>query len=173
MTTTLATGGRDQATQRRILIGLGVGVVLVAAYFGVDKVHPFGPGVLVKGLVVGGLDALVAMGLVLIYRSARIINFSQQIMGGLAAAIAVLLVEGKGWSYWVAVPLGLVAAVVTGWLVEVLFIRRLANAPRLLLTVATIAIVVGMARRWQRQEKEMTEDEVPYGPSRVPAGRSR
>ncbi|MDA8366303.1 MAG: ATP-binding cassette domain-containing protein [Actinomycetota bacterium] len=140
MTTTLATGGRDQATQRRILIGVGIAVVLVAAYFGVDKVHPFGAGVLVKGLVVGGLDALVAMGLVLIYRSARIINFSQQVMGGLAAAVAVLLVEGKGWSYWVAVPLGLVAAVVTGWLVEALFIRRMSNAPRLLLTVATIGI---------------------------------
>ena len=140
MTTTLATGGRSTATRQRFGIGVGIGVVLVAAYFGVDKLHPFGTGVLVKGLVVGGLDALVAMGLVLIYRSARIINFSQQVMGGLAAAVAVLLVEGKGWSYWVAVPLGLVAAIVTGWLVEALFIRRMANAPRLLLTVATIGI---------------------------------
>ena len=43
------------------------------------------------------------MGLVLLYRSSRIINFAQAEIGGLAAATAVVLVAGHGLPYFVAV----------------------------------------------------------------------
>ncbi len=62
--------------------------VVVAAlallYVGADRLLPdhLPPGVLVKGVVHGGLDALTAIGLILVYRSARIINFSQAAIGG-------------------------------------------------------------------------------------------
>jgi ABC-type branched-subunit amino acid transport system ATPase component/ABC-type branched-subunit amino acid transport system permease subunit len=120
--------------------GGAVFAVLVVFYFVTNAIHPLGPGIVLKGIVTGGLSSLVAMGLVLIYRSSRIINFSQQVIGGLAATVSVLLVAGRGYSYWVAVPVGLVVAVLTGWLVEAVFIRRFAQAPRLILTVATIGI---------------------------------
>ena len=126
--------------RRKMLIGAVVGAALVALYFVVNALHPLGPGVVLKGLVVGGLNSLVAMGLVLIYRSARIINFSQQVIGGLAATMAVLLVGSAGFPWIVAVAIGMVVAVFTGWLVEVAVIQRFVTAPRLILTVVTIGV---------------------------------
>ena len=134
------TAGLDPVARRKGIVW-AVGVVAVLAlYFGVNAYHPLGPGVILQGVVVGGLNSLVAMGLVLIYRSARIINFSQQIIGALAATTAVLLVSSVGLSYWFAVPIGLAVAVLTGWLVEFAIIQRFVTAPRLILTVATIGI---------------------------------
>ena len=105
-------------------------------------------GVVLLGVVFGGLYALTALGLVLVFRSARVINFAQAEIGGLAAAVAVVAVAGWGWPYEVALPLGLVVAVATGWLIEVTVVRRLFDAPRLILTVATLGVaqVLGAAQ---------------------------
>ena len=48
--------------------------------------------------------------------------------------------EGKGWTWVLAALVGVAAGVVVGALVERLVIRRFANAPRLVLTVATIGL---------------------------------
>jgi ABC-type branched-subunit amino acid transport system ATPase component/ABC-type branched-subunit amino acid transport system permease subunit len=94
----------------------------------------------VPGLILGGLSALIAMGLVLIYRSTRIINFAQANIGGVVATLVVLLVEVAHWNYWLACAAGLVGAVLLGAQIERAFIRRFATAPRLILTVVTIGI---------------------------------
>jgi ABC-type branched-subunit amino acid transport system ATPase component/branched-subunit amino acid ABC-type transport system permease component len=94
----------------------------------------------IPGLIFGGLSALTAMGLVLIYRSTRIINFAQANMGGIAAALVVLLVEVARWNFWLACLTGLVGALVLGAWIEKAFIRRFVTAPRLILTVVTIGI---------------------------------
>jgi ABC-type branched-subunit amino acid transport system ATPase component/branched-subunit amino acid ABC-type transport system permease component len=94
----------------------------------------------IPGLIFGGLSALTAMGLVLIYRSTRIINFAQANMGGIAAALVVLLVEVSRWNFWLACITGLVGALVLGAWIEKAFIRRFVTAPRLILTVVTIGI---------------------------------
>src|SRR5688572_6000330 len=91
-------------------------------------------------MVIGGLTALIAFGLALIYRSNRIINFAQGDLGGVPASLAVLLIAGPGIPYFLAVPLGLVTAIAIGALVEFVIIRRFFKAPRLILTVATIAV---------------------------------
>ena len=95
---------------------------------------------MVWGLVISSLTALLAFGLVLIYRSHRVINFAQADLGAVPASLCVSLVVLRGWSYWVAVPLALVLAVLLGSAVEFLVIRRFARAPRLILMVATIGL---------------------------------
>lgn len=97
-------------------------------------------GVVLNGAELGLLSALIAVGLALTYRANRIINFAQADLGIVPSMLAVLLILAKGWSYWFALPVGLVAAGVLGALVELLFIRRFFAAPRLILTVATIGI---------------------------------
>ncbi len=98
-------------------------------------------GVTVEGLSLGALSAMTAMGLILIYRSARIINFSQGVIGGLAASAAVVLVISRtDLSYYAAVPIGLLVAVASGILVATIVVRRFEKAPRLILTVATIGV---------------------------------
>ena len=104
-------------------------------------------GVLLYGLVLGGLSSLIALGLVLVYRSARIINFAQADIGGLAAAVAVMMVIGWHLPYGLALVVGLAAAVATGAVVDAVVVRRFFRAPRLILTVATLGVaqIVGAA----------------------------
>ena len=97
-------------------------------------------GVVLNGAELGLLSALVAVGLALTYRASRIINFAQADLGVVPSLLAVLLMLAKGWSIWLAFPLGLLASAVLGALVEMVFVRRFFTAPRLILTVATIGI---------------------------------
>jgi ABC-type branched-subunit amino acid transport system ATPase component/branched-subunit amino acid ABC-type transport system permease component len=103
-------------------------------------VFPAPAPILFLGCVYGALSALVAMGLVLIYRANRIVNFAQGSLGAVAATLAASVNVAYGWGFWPAVFTGLVVAMIVGGLVEVGFIRRFAKAPRLVLTVATIGI---------------------------------
>ena len=121
----------------------GALVALVAGLaFLVGQVLPNGAplGIILLGLTLGGLTALGALGLVLVYRSSRIVNFAQAEIGGLAAAVAVIMVAGFQLPYFLAVGVGLLAAVGTGFLVDATVVRRFFTAPRLILTVATIGV---------------------------------
>ena len=97
-------------------------------------------GVVVDGALYGGRIALIALGIALVYRANRIVNFAQGDLGGLPAVLAVMLVIGWHWNYWIGLVVGLAAAVLLGGLVETLIVRRFENAPRLVLTVATIGL---------------------------------
>ena len=130
---------------RALAVGSGFVVAAVVAARLLPKGLPL--GVVLFGLVLGALSSLTAMGLVIVYRSARIINFAQAEIGGLAASVATILVVGNHEPYVVAVIAGIATAVITGALVDVLVIRRLFEAPRLIVTVATIGLaqVLGAA----------------------------
>ena len=97
-------------------------------------------GVVMLGTILGALTSLTAIGLVLIYRSTRIINFAQAEIGGLAAAVSVVMVTGWKLPYVVAVPAGLGFALATGWVIDALVVRPFTKAPRMILTVATIGV---------------------------------
>ncbi|HUC04623.1 MAG TPA: ATP-binding cassette domain-containing protein [Acidimicrobiales bacterium] len=97
-------------------------------------------GVVLYGVVLGALSSLTAIGLILVYRSARIINFAQADIGGLAASAAVVMVTGWKLPYFAALPVGLAVAVATGFVIDATVVRRLFTAPRLILTVATIGV---------------------------------
>ena len=102
-------------------------------------------GIVVQGALLGGLSALLALGLALVYRAHRILNFAQGDLGAAPASLAVLLVVSSGASWLVAFVAGLATAVVLGALVEILVIRRFTRSPRLVLTVATIGLAQVLA----------------------------
>ena len=97
-------------------------------------------GVITQGVIFGTSYALLAMGLILIYRTTRIVNFAYGAMGAMPGSLTVGLFVAKGWSYWVAILVGLVVGVGTGALIDVLVIRRFARSSRLVLTVASIGL---------------------------------
>jgi branched-chain amino acid transport system permease protein len=101
---------------------------------------PAPPGVLVQGAIIGGLTALISIGIALIYRANRIVNFAQGDLGAVPTAAAVLLLVSIGVPWLVAFGTGLVVALVLGALVQFAIIRRFASAPRLILTVATLGL---------------------------------
>ena len=127
-----------ERVELRAAMKTGAGVLALLVFIGI--LYPAPSAILFLGLVLGSLSALVAMGLVLVYRANRIVNFAQGDMGAMASVLAASLYVGPKWPFFVCIGVGLLAAIVTGFLVEVAFIRRFSNAPRLVLTVATIGI---------------------------------
>ncbi len=127
----------DLDTLRRKLSFLGplVGLIVVQ-----QVLFPAPKGIVLNGALVGGRIALAALGIALIYRANRIVNFAQGDLGAVPAVLGVMLVLAWGWSYWLGLVVGLLASIVLGVLVEALIIRRFFNAPRLVLTVATIGL---------------------------------
>lgn len=109
-------------------------VVIQLVIFGVPT------GVWFQGIVLGLLNALVALGLALIWRTNRVLNFAQADMGLLPAALGVAFCVFWGWNWFAGFGIGLAAAVVVGVGVEYIVIRRFRDAPRLTLTVATIGV---------------------------------
>src|SRR3954447_11598745 len=112
----------------------------VIFYWALQWLWPTPAGVVVQGVIIGALTALISFGIALIYRSNRVINFAQADLGVVPASLGVVLIAAKHWSYWLAMPLALMTAVVLGMVVERVFIRRFAHAPRLILMVVTIGI---------------------------------
>jgi branched-chain amino acid transport system permease protein len=100
----------------------------------------FPPGILLTGVILGALSSLTSMGMVMIYKSTRIINFAQSAIGGLAGAFAILATQGWGLNYYESFVIGLLIAAITGVLIELGVMSRLRNAPRLILIVATLGL---------------------------------
>lgn len=95
---------------------------------------------LANGFMVGGVYALIALGIVLIYKSTRVFNFAVGeliVIGGFACWSLL------AWCHlpvWLSVPLSLVIALGIGFLVERLALRPLIGQPILAAIMATLAI---------------------------------
>jgi branched-chain amino acid transport system permease protein len=122
---------------RSFLVALLAPAVLLVAQ---AIVFPMPAGVYLQGVTLGLLGALVSVGMCLIYRSNRIINFAQSALGLVPAVIAVDLIVYSHRSFTVAALMGGALSIVLGLLVYVLVIKRFASSSRLILTVATIAV---------------------------------
>ncbi len=144
--------GRSRWVQTPVQIALwSLGVFFsIELLFGRDRFDhvigvpvPYGVpiGILVNGAVIGTLYSLVAFGLILIYKANRFINFAQAAIGGVPALLALLLLAGRGWNYFVCVGIMLVGSVLLGAYVEAGILRRYAGQPRLILTVVTIGLL--------------------------------
>jgi ABC-type branched-subunit amino acid transport system permease subunit len=95
--------------------------------------------VLVQGVFYGLGYGLLALGLVLVYRTNRVLNFAQGQIGVIAAVFLVKLTGDFKFNYWFSLVLsvGLAAAVGAG---SELVLRRLFTRPRVLVMVATIGL---------------------------------
>jgi branched-chain amino acid transport system permease protein len=96
--------------------------------------------ILFRGFVFGLMNALLAAGLVLVYRTTRIINFAQTAMGSVGAYMTFQLVQLVDVPFLVAFPLGVLTAGVMGVAFDLVFVRRFFRSARLVLTVLTIAV---------------------------------
>jgi branched-chain amino acid transport system permease protein len=91
----------------------------------------------VSGLATGGIYASLALAIVLIYRSTRVINFAQGEMATFSTFIAWQLMEW-GMPYWGAFLLTLGLSFVGGVLVERTLIRPIERAPVLTIVMVTL-----------------------------------
>ena len=97
--------------------------------------------VLWEGLVSGVLYALIALGLVLIFRSSRIFNFAQGIMV-VFAALTLVGLHAMGVPAWVSMALTLIVMFGLAFSIERVVLRPLVGQPDIILFMATIGITL-------------------------------
>ncbi|MDE0805098.1 MAG: ABC transporter permease, partial [Acidimicrobiales bacterium] len=133
---------REIVRSNRRLQALLAGAAAVIAFPVVGALLPDGAplGIVLQGAVFGTVTALLAMGLILLYRTDSIINFSYGAMGLVGGNIGVNLYLETGWNYFLAMGVGVAGGLAVGGVVEVAIIRRFKDASRLVLTVATIGL---------------------------------
>jgi branched-chain amino acid transport system permease protein len=98
------------------------------------------PADLVEGISLGSLYGIMGVGLVLIYRTTRVINFAAAAIGAVPAVIALVLVVQYHYNFLAVLPIALVGGPLLGALTDILLMRRFAKAPRLIVTVLTIGV---------------------------------
>ena len=98
------------------------------------------PGsVVIEGIILGLNYGLLALGLVLIYRTSRVLNFAQGQLGVVAAVLLVKLHYDYGIWYWAALVTALAVAAGAGAVSE-LVLRRLFDRPRVMVMIATVGL---------------------------------
>jgi branched-chain amino acid transport system permease protein len=95
---------------------------------------------LVIGVVTGAIYGLIALGLVLVYKGSRVLNFAQAEIGGAGLYLTYILTSHLRLPWALAALLTIAAAVLVGVAFEWLFVRRMGDAPRLTVAVATVGL---------------------------------
>jgi branched-chain amino acid transport system permease protein len=96
-------------------------------------------GIVLLGVIYGSIYALLAIGIVLVYRGNRIINFAQAQIGVIAAILAIEMNVTYGINFVLSCLIGIAAAVIIGAILSLLP-RHFRRSSRLILTVATIGL---------------------------------
>ena len=96
--------------------------------------------VLLLGVITGITYGLLAVGLVLVFRSNRLINFAHGEIGAFGAAVLGVVVVKWKVPYWIALVGALLVAAAIGATVEATVVRPLRNAPNLMTIVATLGV---------------------------------
>jgi ABC-type branched-subunit amino acid transport system ATPase component/ABC-type branched-subunit amino acid transport system permease subunit len=96
--------------------------------------------VIVLGMITGITYGLFSAGLVIVYRTNRVINFAHGETGAFGAAMFALITLRWHVPYYVAVPIALAIGGAVGAASELAVVRRLRTAPRLMSIVATLGV---------------------------------
>jgi branched-chain amino acid transport system permease protein len=94
-----------------------------------------------NGLIVGAGYALVALGIVLIYKATRQFNFAQGEIGTVATFVAWMLLERDlGWP--ISGTIAVLTGVAMGLAIERFVVRPLARSPQVTVLVATAGVAL-------------------------------
>lgn len=96
---------------------------------------------LVVGVIAGGIYGLYALGLVLVYKGAGVLNFSQAELGTFTLFLAHVVIVEQELPYAVGALVAVVAAVAIGVAFERVAVWPLRASPRLTVAVGTIAML--------------------------------
>lgn len=113
---------------------------------------------IVSGIAIGSTYALMALAMVIIYKTSEVLNFAQGDMAMLTAFVAYMLLDSKGYPFIIAFPVALAFAFALGAFLEFAFLRR-AKEPNLLgliiITLGLEMILYGVASwRWGSDQKD-------------------
>ena len=102
---------------------------------------------LVGGLLLGGLYALMACGLNLIFGVMRVINFAHGELMAIGALSTVSLVAGYAFPFWLALCWCRCSPRRSACVIHRVVLQRLAHAPMIMSLLATYAISTILVER--------------------------
>ncbi|MDH4377320.1 MAG: branched-chain amino acid ABC transporter permease [Ramlibacter sp.] len=94
----------------------------------------------VNGIAVGAIYALVAIGIVLIYKATEVLNFAHGDLLVVAAFCAWGLIVGLGWPFWAALLVVVAGSALLAFGLDAVVIRRIAGQPQFAGVMLTIAL---------------------------------
>ena len=97
---------------------------------------------LVAGLVAGGIYGILALGIVIVYRGSKVLNFAQVEVGTFGIYVAWWLVDEHGAPWIVGALAGLIAAVAISVVFERFVVRQMVDSPRVTVAVATVGLLL-------------------------------
>lgn len=94
----------------------------------------------VNGAMSGLMYSLVAIGIVLIYKSSSVPNLAQGAMTMLGAYVVLAFAMGAGLPMWLSIPLAMVTMFMLGLGIERFALRRLAGRPIIMILMLTLGL---------------------------------
>lgn len=105
-------------------------------------------GVVLRSLEYGSFYALAALGIILVYKTSYTTNFAQATIGMFSTYFVAKLIHDQGLSLYLAIPLGIVSAILIGMIIDVLIFRKAKNASPIskqIITLGITSILLGLA----------------------------
>lgn len=96
----------------------------------------------VLGLIEGGIYGLLAVGIVLVYRGSRVLNFAQGEIGTIGLFVAWYLTTDRGYPWMVGAIGAVSVATAIGLGFERLVVRKMADSSRISVAVATVGLLL-------------------------------
>ena len=94
----------------------------------------------INGGLAGLMYSLVAMGIVLIYKSSSVPNLAQGALTMVGAYVVLAFAAGLGWPMWLAIPAAMLAMCGLGIGIERVALRRLAGRPIVMILMMTLGL---------------------------------
>ena len=94
----------------------------------------------INGGLAGLMYSLVAMGVVLIYKSSSVPNLAQGALTMVGAYVVLAFANGAGLPMWAAIPLAMLTMMGMGMGIERVALRRLAGRPIVMILMMTLGL---------------------------------
>jgi ABC-type branched-subunit amino acid transport system ATPase component/branched-subunit amino acid ABC-type transport system permease component len=122
------------------------------------------------GLGAGGLYALAAIGVVLVFRGSGIVNFSQAAMGMVGAYVFYEVHTRHDLPAFMGIAAGMAASAAIGALFHLLILRRMSGASDLAKIIASLAMLLVLtsgATLIYKNESRLVPSMLPTGPTKI------
>lgn len=104
--------------------------------------------IVLRSLEYGSIYALAALSIILVYRTSNITNFAQGVLGMFSTYVVAKMVHVFGAPIFLAVLVGMLSAIIIGFIIDILIIRRTKNVSpvsKQIITLGLMSVVLGLA----------------------------
>ncbi|MBM7562026.1 branched-chain amino acid ABC transporter permease [Fusibacter tunisiensis] len=103
--------------------------------------------VVFRSLETGSIYALAALGIIIVFRTSFITNFSQGVVAMFNTFVVTYLFRTMGLPLWLAIFGGIISAILVGFLIDIVIIRhtkKVSPVAKQIITLGMIMIVLGI-----------------------------